>query len=68
MALVMADTTIPVDPGVRDRLLRFGRAGETYSQIITRLLDEASEDALAAWMDRRVKELGDENWVDLEDV
>lgn len=64
----MAHTTLPVDPKVRDRLRRFGIAGETYSQILTRLMDDASQRALVTWMDRRMEEVKDEDWVDLEDI
>lgn len=64
----MSHTTLPVDSKVRDRLRRFGSAGETYSQILTRLMDAASERALVTWMDTRMDELSDEDWVDLEDV
>lgn len=40
----MADTSIRIDPDVRDRLKARGAKGETYSEIIERLL-EATDDA-----------------------
>ena len=40
----MADTSIRLDPAVRDRLKARGRKGETYSEIIVRLLN-ATDDA-----------------------
>jgi predicted CopG family antitoxin len=35
----MADTTIPIDSDVRDRLRGEKVGNETYSDVITRLLD-----------------------------
>jgi len=35
----MADTTIPIDSDVRDRLRGEKVGSETYSDVITRLLD-----------------------------
>lgn len=36
-------TTIRLEKDVRDRLKARGSKGETYSEIVTRLLDETSE-------------------------
>jgi len=37
----MADTTIPIEGDTRDRLRAAKVGGETYSDVINRLLDEA---------------------------
>lgn len=34
---------VPVLPETKERLAEFGRKGETYDQLVNRLLDEASE-------------------------
>jgi predicted CopG family antitoxin len=36
----MADTTIPIDSDVRDELRAEKKGGETYSEVIERLLSE----------------------------
>jgi len=40
----MADTTIPIDSDVRDRLRAAKVGDDTYSEVINRLLDEADTD------------------------
>lgn len=64
----MAHTTIPIDPRIRDRLRTFGIAGETYNEILERLMDEASELAFTDALSRRFREMKEEDWVDLEDL
>ncbi len=59
-------TTIPVDKDVRDRLQRFGHAGMTYNDILTRLMDEMDREAFVAEMRRRADEVTD--WVDLDEI
>lgn len=39
----MSTTTIAVSPDIRDRLKEFGMKGETYDDIIGRLLTSAEE-------------------------
>jgi len=39
----MADTTIPIDSDVRDNLRGRKQGNETYSDVITRLLEETKE-------------------------
>jgi len=39
----MPDTTIPIDSDVRDRLRGRKQGNETYSDVITRLLDTTNE-------------------------
>jgi hypothetical protein len=60
-------TTIPIDPAVRDRLRSFGTAGMTYSQILTKVLDQIEMEKFFAEMQ---KELDDPDtvWVDFDDV
>lgn len=41
----MTNTSIRIDPGVRDRLKERGTKGETYSDIVERLLDMTADDA-----------------------
>ena len=61
-------TTITVDLKVRDRLKRFGHAGMTYNEILTRLMDEVDEREFVAELRRRHSEMTDEDWVDLDDA
>lgn len=35
----MSETSIPSSKGVRDRLKDYGKKGETYDDILTRLMD-----------------------------
>ena len=39
----MADTTIPIDSDVRDRLRGYKVGNETYSELLERLMDEHDE-------------------------
>lgn len=39
----MADTTIPINSDVRDRLRGMKRGNETYTEVITRLMDEVED-------------------------
>ncbi|MBW3583560.1 MAG: hypothetical protein KY455_10725 [Euryarchaeota archaeon] len=64
----MAHTTIPIDPRIRDRLRTFGIAGETYNEILERLMDESAERAFTAELYRIYKETPEDAWVDLEDL
>ena len=40
----MATTSIPVEAKVRDRLRKYGVGGMTYSDVLTRLMDEHERD------------------------
>lgn len=62
----MATTTIPVDQRVRDRLKRFGHAGQTYNDILTRMMDEIERERFVAQMRKEIDTV--EGWVDLDDV
>lgn len=60
-------TTIPIDPKVRDRLRGFGKAGMTYSEILTAVLDQIEmekffRESEALLADPNVK------WVDHDDI
>lgn len=41
----MSDTSIRVSKTVRERLKERGKKGETYSEIVERLLDATEDDA-----------------------
>ncbi|ADI74079.1 conserved hypothetical protein [Methanohalobium evestigatum Z-7303] len=59
-------TTIPTTKAVRDRLKSYGSKGETYSQILTRLMDEIDYES---FMERQYKRLEDrEYFVSLDDI
>lgn len=60
-------TTIPIDPAVRDRLRSFGTAGMTYSQILTKVLDQIEMEKFFAEMQRELDD-PDTVWVDFDDV
>lgn len=47
-------TTIPVTKDVRDRLKQYGMKGETYNDILKRLMDEVD---YKLFMERRHKNL-----------
>jgi hypothetical protein len=64
---VMAGTTINIDPRLRDRLKTYGTAGETYNDILTRLMDNMEREAFFAEA-RRVAALPDPAFVDLDDL
>jgi hypothetical protein len=61
-------TTITVDPKIRDRLKRYGHAGMTYNDILTRLMDEIDEREFVAELRKRAAALREEDWVDLDDA
>jgi hypothetical protein len=52
----MATTTIPVQKDTRDRLRLFGKKGETYDQILRRLMSLAEYEE---FMDRQYGRLKD---------
>ncbi len=68
-ALVPPLTTIPIDSKVRDRLRSYGTAGMSYSDIVTRLLDERDRDDFVREMQRIAERAdADGSWVDVEDL
>ncbi len=57
-------TTIPVTKDVRDRLKKYGMKGETYNDILKRLMDEVD---FEAFMEKQYKKLEEEEkFVSLE--
>ena len=61
-------TSIPINPDVRDRLRKYGIAGMTYSEILTRIMDEVDQRAFIQETRRRLEVLTDKDLVDLEEV
>ena len=51
-------TTIPVKKDVRDRLKQYGTKGETYNDILKRLMDEVDYET---FMERQYKKLGEKD-------
>ncbi|MDI6640532.1 MAG: hypothetical protein QMD78_06895 [Methanocellales archaeon] len=49
-------TTIPVDKETRDRLKTFGLKGETYDDIITRLMEQVEYEEFMERQYRRLEE------------
>lgn len=65
----MATTTIPIDPKIRDRLRRFGHAGQTYNEIITAVLNRIERDEFVAEMRREKERLDREGgWIEIDDL
>jgi hypothetical protein len=59
-------TTIPVSKDVRDRLKQYGMKGETYNDILKRLMDEVDYES---FMERQYKRLGEkEKFVSLDEI
>ena len=59
-------TTIPVTKDVRDRLKQYGMKGETYSDILKRLMNEVDYET---FMERQYKKLEEkEKFVSLDEV
>ena len=63
---LMATTTIPVEKDTRDRLRSFGKKGETYDEILRRLMSLADYEEL---MDRQYERLRDKkSFVSLDEL
>ncbi|WP_440955967.1 DUF7557 family protein [Methanosarcina sp. Mfa9] len=59
-------TTIPISKDVRDRLQQYGMEGETYNDILKRLMDEADYET---FMERQYKKLEEkEKFVSLDEI
>jgi hypothetical protein len=59
-------TTIPVTKDVRDRLKQYGMKGETYNDILKRLMNEVDYET---FMERQYKKLGEkEKFVSLDEI
>ena len=62
----MATTTIPVEKETRDRLRSLGKKGETYTQILNRLMSSAVYDE---FMERQYDRLKDKKaFVSLDEL
>jgi hypothetical protein len=58
-------TTIPLSKETRDLLKRFGRKGETYDELVRRLLAIAEE---VEFGERQKRILAEEEFITLEEV
>ncbi|MBP2030055.1 hypothetical protein J2755_000989 [Methanohalophilus levihalophilus] len=59
-------TTIPTTKDIRDRLKTYGQKGDTYSDILNRLMDCADRDE---FMDRMYRRLEDKDqFVSLDNI
>jgi hypothetical protein len=59
-------TTIPATKAVRDRLKSYGRKGETYSEILERLMDAVDKEEFMDRMYRRLEEK--DQFVSLDEI
>lgn len=62
----MVVTSIPVEPKVRDRLRKYAVGNMTYSQVLTRLMDEHERDHFI----REIQKEADAatEWIPAEDL
>ncbi|MFY1111884.1 MAG: DUF7557 family protein [Methanosarcinaceae archaeon] len=59
-------TTIPLTKDIRDRLKKYGHKGETYNDILKRLMDEVDYES---FMERQYKKLEEkEKFVSLDEI
>jgi hypothetical protein len=58
-------TTLPVRKATRDRLRAFGRKGESYDEILRRLMEVAEE---SAFYDRQLRILKESRFHSLKEV
>ena len=58
-------TTIPVTTTLRDRLKTLGRKGETYNEIISKLIDIAEQ---VEFFNKQKRILAEEEFVSLDQV
>ncbi|WP_232308724.1 DUF7557 family protein [Methanosarcina lacustris] len=66
MSIMGEATTIPVTKDVRDRLKQYGMKGETYNNILKRLMNEVDYET---FMERQYKKLEEkEKFVSLDEV
>ncbi len=62
----MESTTIQVDKNIRDLLRSYGRKGETYNEIISKLIERAR---YVEFMEENYRILDSkENWVSLDEL
>jgi hypothetical protein len=65
MIAMAKTTTIPLRPETRDLLKKYGRKGETYDDLIRRLVEIAEQ---VEFVERQKRILADEEFVPLDDV
>jgi len=66
LGTLMATTTIPVEKETRDRLRSLGKKGETYTQILNRLMSSA---VYEEFMERQYDRLKDKKaFVSLDEL
>ncbi|ADE35612.1 DUF7557 family protein [Methanohalophilus mahii] len=59
-------TTIPTTKSIRDRLKNYGHKGETYSEILTRMMDSIDREE---FMDRMYKRLEEKDqFVSIDEI
>lgn len=61
-----AATTIPTTKMIRDRLKSYGQKGETYSDILERLMDTVDKEEFMDRMYRRLEEK--EKFISLDEI
>lgn len=59
-------TTIAIDPQTRDRLRTFGMAGDSYDDILQKMMNEIEREEFVRWARKRMTE--DHGWIDLQDL
>jgi len=59
-------TTIPTTKVVRDRLKEYGQKGETYTDILTRLMDSIDKDEFVDRIYRRLEKK--DHFVSLDEI
>ncbi len=66
MSIMSEATTIPLTKDIRDRLKKYGLKGETYNDILKRLMDEVD---YKSFMERQYKKLEEkEKFVSLDEI
>lgn len=65
---MLMGTTINIEPQIRDRLKAFGTAGETYNDILRRLMDNADKDAFFAEAREMASHPERFEWTRLDDI
>ncbi len=66
MSIMSEATTIPLTKDIRDRLKKYGLKGETYNDILKRLMDEVDYES---FMERQYKKFEEkEKFVSLDEI
>lgn len=59
-------TTITIEPKVRDRLKTFGHAGQTYNEILTRMMDHMNREQFLRDLRETIAQTTD--WADIDEL